>query len=192
MDSLETNLVAHVRQTSCLISAGSWQKAEIAKLGPHDGEVSSVQCGYVGDAKSFCCCDDRSVGGAEGKVSVLGHEFSNPHPVACVDVFGEKVACCQITQEPDLGIWSEARPDEVSDFGDDQRRDDEGAWVGFKQIQASGVVAVVAVDVGVERAGVNDQRDDCTSAARISSMRSEISSRPLAPAAAARRRRLPG
>ena len=94
--------------------------------------MSSVERGYFRDAKSFCCGDDRSVGGAERKVSVLGHEFSDPHPVACVDVFGQKVACCQVTQEPDLGICAEASADEVSDFGDDQRRDDEGSWVGLE------------------------------------------------------------
>ncbi len=53
-------------------------------------------------------------------------------------------------------------------------------------------MAVVPVDVGVERTGVDDQSDGCTSAARISSTRSEISLQPLAPAPAARRRRLPG
>jgi hypothetical protein len=53
------------------------------------------------------------------------------------------------------------------------------------------VVAVVAIDVRVERAGVDDQRDEPASLARISSMRSEMSVRPLAPAPAARRRRLP-
>ena len=185
-------LTAPSETRTCLLAAGSGQKAEIAKFGAHDDEVSSVECGYLSDAKSFCCCDHRSDGGAEGKVSVLGHEFSNPHPVACVDVFGKKVACCQVTQESDLGTSAEASADEVGHFGDDQRRDDEGSWVGFKQIEASGVVAVIAVDVGVERAGVDDQSDGCTSAARICSMRSEMSSRPLAPAPAARSRRLPG
>lgn len=47
------------------------------------------------------------------------------------------------------------------------------------------MVTVVAVDVRVQRAGVDDQGDDGTSLARISSIRSEMSSWPLAPAAAA-------
>jgi hypothetical protein len=54
------------------------------------------------------------------------------------------------------------------------------------------VVVVVTVDIGIERAGVDDQRDEPTSARMISSIRSEMSLRPLRPEAAApRRRRLP-
>ncbi|MHB8694499.1 MAG: pyridoxamine 5'-phosphate oxidase family protein [Solirubrobacteraceae bacterium] len=44
---------------------------------------------------------------------------------------------------------------------------------------------VIAVDVGVQRAGVNDQRDEPTCARMISSIRSEISDWPLCPAPAA-------
>jgi hypothetical protein len=52
--------------------------------------------------------------------------------------------------------------------------------VGLQQLQASGVVGVVGVDVGVERPGVDDQRDGASSEARISSIRSETSLWPLA------------
>ena len=188
-----TNALAHTRSLPCSTTiAESGQKVEIAELGAHNPEVSSVECGDLRDAESFCRCDDRSVSGAKGKVSVLGNKFSDPHPVACVDVFGEEVASCQVTQKSDLGICAKASADEVSDFGNDERRDDEGSRVSLEQIEASGVMAVVAIDVGVERASIDDQSDDCTSAARISSMRSEMSSRPLAPAPAARSRRLPG
>ena len=61
----------------------------------------------------------------------------------------------------------------------------------LEQLQARGVVPVTAIDVGVEGPGIDDQRDGWTSLARISSIRSEMSSRPLAPAPAARSRRLP-
>ena len=61
----------------------------------------------------------------------------------------------------------------------------------FEQFKCCNVVGVVGIDVGVERSGVDD---DCpyrsTSVARISSMRSETSLRPLRPAPAAPRRRL--
>ena len=58
-----------------------------------------------------------------------------------------------------------------------------------EQIQAGRVMSIVCVDVGVERPGIDDQRDAGTSLARISSMRSEMSEQPLRPAAAAPRRR---
>ena len=174
-----------------LTDAGSGQKVEIAKLGAHDREVPLVERGNLRDAESFCGCDDRSVGGAQGKVSVLGNKFSDPHPVTCVDVFSEEIPSRQVTEKANFGICAEASADEIGDFGDDKRRDDEGSRVSLEQVEASGVVAVVAVDVGVKRTGIDDQGDGCTSAARISSMRSEMSSRPLAAAPAASSRRLP-
>ncbi len=58
-----------------------------------------------------------------------------------------------------------------------------------QELERFGVVAVVGIDVGVERSRVDEEGYRATSAARISSMRSEMSSRPLRPAPAARRRR---
>lgn len=55
-----------------------------------------------------------------------------------------------------------------------------------EEIKGLVMVPVVGVDVGVERPGVDQDRYLATSAARISSIRSEMSSRPLRPAAAAR------
>jgi hypothetical protein len=51
------------------------------------------------------------------------------------------------------------------------RRHDERARVCLEQFEALGVVAVVAVDVGVQRAGVDDQCDCATSPEMISSIR---------------------
>lgn len=61
----------------------------------------------------------------------------------------------------------------------------------LEQLEAGSMMPVVAVDVGIERPGVDDQRDDVTSPEMISSIRSEMSDRPLAPAPAASRRRRP-
>ena len=55
----------------------------------------------------------------------------------------------------------------------------------LEKLKAFGMVAVVCVDVGVQRPGVDQERYGRTSARRISSIRSEMSDRPLAPAAAA-------
>ena len=59
--------------------------------------------------------------------------------------------------------------------------------MGEQELKRLAVVAVVGIDVGVERSGVDQGGYLATSAARISSMRSEMSSRPLRPAPAARR-----
>ncbi len=57
--------------------------------------------------------------------------------------------------------------------------------MGFQQFEAGRMVTIIAIDVGVERSGVDDQRDESTSFATISSIRSEMSWRPLDPAPAA-------
>ena len=57
--------------------------------------------------------------------------------------------------------------------------------MGLEQFEALGVVVVVCVDVGVERAGVDEKSYRETSSWRISSMRTETSCEPLLPAAEA-------
>lgn len=52
--------------------------------------------------------------------------------------------------------------------------------MNLEQFKARCVMTVIAIE-GVQRTGVDDQRDYPTSPARISSIRSEMSDRPLAP-----------
>ena len=61
----------------------------------------------------------------------------------------------------------------------------------FAKLGHARVVPVVTIDVGIERPCVDDQRDGRASLARISSIRSEMSLLPLAPAPAASNRRAP-
>lgn len=68
-------------------------------------------------------------------------------------------------------------------------RNDQWPAVSLQEVEALGVVDVIAIDVRVQRPCVDDQRDAATSLVRISSMRSEMSAWPLAPAPAAKRRR---
>ena len=46
----------------------------------------------------------------------------------------------------------------------------------LEEFQAGAMVPVIAIDVGVEGPGIDDQCDGWTSLARISSIRSEMSS----------------
>ena len=55
--------------------------------------------------------------------------------------------------------------------------------MGLEQFEALVMVVVVCVDVGVERAGVDEEGYRETSLRRISSMRTETSCEPLLPAA---------
>ncbi len=60
----------------------------------------------------------------------------------------------------------------------------------LEKFECGAVMGIVGIDVGVQRPGVDDDRGyRATSAARISSMRSETSLRPLRPAPAAPSRR---
>jgi hypothetical protein len=157
--------------------------------GANDGEVPSVECGDLGDSQPFGCCHDRTVDGSQRQVPILTHQFGDAEPVACHDRLDGEFARREITQEADLGFGAKPCSDEVGHLGDHEYRHDQ--WTGMLQqeLERFGVVPVVGVDVGIERPGVDEEGYRATSAERISSMRSEMSSRPLRPAPAARRRR---
>jgi hypothetical protein len=57
--------------------------------------------------------------------------------------------------------------------------------MGLEQLKALAVMVVVRIDVGVQRAGVDEQGYRATSSRRISSIRTETSCEPLLPAAEA-------
>lgn len=73
--------------------------------------MSPVERGDVGDAEPFCSGDDRSICGAEGKVSILSHKFCDPQPVAGMDVFSEEVAGGEITEKANFGIGAQTSAD---------------------------------------------------------------------------------
>lgn len=109
-----------------------------------------------------------------------------------MDGFEREVPSGEVAQEADLRLPAEASREEIGDLGDHEARDKEGAGVALEQLEASRVVGIVAVDIRVQRPGVDDQRDRLISAEMICSIRSEMSDCPLWPAAAApSRRRVP-
>lgn len=95
-----------------------------------------------------------------------------------------KFAAGEIAEEANLSLPAQSGLDQVGDLGDDEHGDDERSRMRLQQLQAGGVVGVVGIDVGVERASVDDQRDGTYSEARISSIHSETSSPPPRPLAA--------
>lgn len=142
---------------------------------PDDAEVPTIKRGHRGHSSSFGSDDDRGVDRPERQISVASHELGNADPILRRDRFGDQVARSQITEEAHLGDRAEPGADEVRRLGDDERRDQQRTGVGGQQFETRTVVAIVGVDVGVQRANVDDQGDERTSSARISSMRSDTS-----------------
>jgi hypothetical protein len=68
-----------------------------------------------------------------------------------------------ITQEPDLGFRSPSRLDEIGNLRGDQDRNHQRPFVGQHQIQARLVMAVIMIDVRIQRPGdvfLEDPNDD--------------------------------
>jgi hypothetical protein len=141
----------------------------------HDAEVAVIDGRYLDDVESFGGRDDGGIHGAERKVVVLRDELGDSEEVDRVNWLEGEVAGREVTKEPDFWLPTQAGRDEVGDFGENERWDDQRARVGLQELKTRRMVGVVTIDVGVQRAGVDDQRDESTSARRISSIRSEIS-----------------
>jgi hypothetical protein len=146
-----------------------------------------VECCDLCDVEALGRSDYRCVDGSEGEVPILAHQLGDPQPITGHHRLDGELPRGEITEEPDFGLGTEATPDEVDDLGDDKCRDDQRTRVGEQEVKRGAMVAIVGVDVGIQWSGVDQGRYVATSAARISSMRSEMSWRPLRPAPAARR-----
>ncbi len=151
----------------------------------HDREVAAIERRHLGEVETFRCGDDGRVDGSERQISVVGDELGNSQPIASGDRLGEEAPRSEVTEEADLGIRPESGLDEARHLGDDENGNEERPGMLLEKLKALGMVAVVCVDVGVQGPGVDQQRYGRTSARRISSIRSDTSERPLAPAPAA-------
>jgi hypothetical protein len=159
--------------------------------GTDNRKVLTIQRCDLSYSESFGCCDHRCVDGPEGKVSIDSNKLRDSEPVGGKDRFGDEVPKCEITEELDFGICPETGRDEVSDFCHEGSRDEQGSRMGLQELTTRRMVAIVGVDVGEQWARVDEEGYAPTSARRISSILSEMSSRPLCPAPVARKRRVP-
>ncbi len=184
---------AHLRRRRArVVPASGEQRERLDMPGADRREVTAVDGGNFGDVEPLGSGDHRGVDGSEPEVAVGGYELGEPEPVACRHGLDRERAGGEVSQEADLGLGAEPGGQQVRDLGDDEDRDDQRAGMCLEQLERCLVVSVVAVDVGVERPGVDEQgRYRRTSAARISSIRSETSCCPLRPALAAPSRRRP-
>lgn len=156
-----------------------------------DAEVATIERGDRSDAQPLRGSDDGGIDRTQREVAVLRNKLRDPKPVARADGLGREGAAREVAQEADLRLHSEARTEEVAHLGDDEEGNDERAGMGAQKFEAGFVMAVVFVDVGVQRTGVYDQRYRRASVRRISSTRSAMSWCPLRPAFAARSRLRP-
>jgi hypothetical protein len=152
-------------------------------------EVPSIERRDDIEAESLGKRHDGCVDSPKRQIAISSDELCDPYPIACENRCRSKAARGEIAKEPHFGCPAKAAFDEIGDFGDDKLWDQQRSWVGFKQLQACLVVAVVLVDIGVKRSGIDDQRDRRASCRMLSSMRRAVSRRPLRPALAAIRRR---
>jgi hypothetical protein len=157
-------------------AAPLWKEVEpIDMPGSHHPHVAMIQGRDVGHSESLGQRHQRGVGRAQLDVSVPNHELGYPQPVGRVHGFGREGPAGKIAEEEDLGVRTQPLTDQVGGFADDELRDDERPGVGGEQLQALGVMTVVAIDIRIERAGVDDERGQRASARRISLIRSPMS-----------------
>ncbi len=143
------------------------------------------------DAKTLCSGDHRGVDRPERQVSIVGYELGDPDPIGRPNWFRDQVSCRQVTEESNLSLGAKPGLEQVRHLSHDELRDDQRPRMAFREGQAGFVVSIVFVDVGVQRPGIDDQRDRVASRRRISSMRRAVCVRPLRPDFAAISRRRP-
>jgi hypothetical protein len=164
----------------------SWKKFESGNvLWSNHREMASIQRCHGTDTESLGERNHGRVDRPEGKVVVTAHQFGDPYPIASLHWLGDQISGGEVTEEPNLRTPAQACFDQIGDFGNDELRHQQGTRMGFQEPQARFVIAVVFVDVGVQRSGIDDQRDRPVSSRMISLMRRAVSWVPLRPALAA-------
>jgi hypothetical protein len=144
--------------------------------GTNHGEVPAIQRGDLPRFEALTEGDDRRVNGPKRQIPVHADQFRDAQPVPRCDGLDDEVPHGQVPEETQLSRRAQPGRDELGNLCDDQRRDQQRSRMLREQLKAGPVIAVVGVDVGVQRSSIDDQRGDVASAARISSIRSEMSS----------------
>lgn len=76
-----------------------------------DTEVATIDGRDFGGIEPLRCGDYRSVDSAERHVVILSDELGDSDWVSCVQWLDRETAAGKITEEADLGLPAEARPD---------------------------------------------------------------------------------
>ena len=153
--------------------------------------MASIEGGHVTDRQPLSGGDHGAIDRSQWPSSVGLDQFGDARPILGCDVFGDQVADGHVPQEPHFSVVTESSPDEVDHLRQYQYGYQQRTRRVLEQFKALGVVVVVCVDVGVDRAGIDKEGYRETSWRRISSMRTETSCEPLLPAAEAMNFRRP-
>jgi len=121
----------------------------------------------------------------------VGDQLDDARPIIDCNLLSDEDTLGEVRNEVRFGFRPETCGNKVRDFGDHQDRDEECAAELLQQFARFAVVAIVRVEGGVERTGVNEQGYRENSCRRISSTRSETSDAPLCQERPPARRRRP-
>lgn len=157
-----------------------WQQLEPLDVRrPDDAEVPAVKGCDLSFPKPLGQGDGRGVDRAEGHLAVGPYQLRDSQPIACGHRLSDEESGRDVTNEASLGFGAEARSDEIGNLGNDEDRKKQWTRVGFEQLSAGCVVAVIGIEGRIERPGINDQPDCRSSLRRSSSIRSDTSCSPL-------------
>ena len=137
--------------------------------------MAAIQRRQLVLAESFGGGHDGGVDRPERQIAVGPGQFGDPDPVGCQYGFGQEVPGRQVPEEPDLGFDAEPGAEEVDDLGDHENGNDQGSGMLLEELETFGVMPVVPIDVGIERAGIDYEGYEATSARRIRSICSDTS-----------------
>lgn len=98
----------------------------------HDAEVTTVEGGDDVDVKSLGRSYDRAVNRSERELAVSGDELDYAHPVRGAYRLHVEGPTRQVGQKADLGLDAPAGGEEINDFSDHERGDDQRARVRFE------------------------------------------------------------
>jgi len=133
-------------------------------LRTHDAEVAPIECGDRLDLEPLRGRDHGGIHRSKWQIAIGRHELPHPKPIRLVDHKGQQQTACQVTKEANLRRAAKPGGDQIGDLRDHENRNHERSRVCLQEGKALFVVRVIRVDVGIQRAGVDDQRDDCASA----------------------------
>ena len=105
-------------------------------------------------------CHDRSVDEAQPEVAVAGQKLADAVVVGTNEVDDGDRAVLDVSQERREGLRAEpvaGQPVELDDHG---RRNDEPVFGSGQELCTDAMVGVGAIQGGVRRTGVADQRDE--------------------------------
>ncbi len=157
-----------------------WQQLEPLDVRWPDGtEVPAVKGCDLPFSKPLGQGDGRGIDRAEGHLAVGPYQLRDSQPLVCGHGLNDEKSGGDVTNEASLGFGAEARSNQICNFGDDERRKKQRTPVGFEQLAARCVVAVIGIEGRIERPGIDDQPDCRSSLRRSSSIRSDTSCCPL-------------